>query len=101
MNVLVVDDEDDIRLMLRKVLEAEGHTVAEAPDAERAIEQLERAPRDVVLLDIRLPGMSGLDALAQIRDRTPEPAVIMITGEDHPTQLALLAGRRGAFDFVT
>jgi len=101
MDVLVVDDEEDIRRMLRQVLAGEGHTVAEAGDSEKAFEQLEQHPFDAVLLDIRLPGMSGLDALAQIHERSPETAVIMITGEDHPTQLALLAGRRGAYDFVT
>src|SRR5229473_8207613 len=100
MKVLVVDDEEDIRRMLRQVLERERHAVTEAADGEKALEQLEQQRFDVVLLDIRLPGMSGLDALAQIRDRAPETAVIMVTGEDHPTQLALLAGRRGAYDFV-
>ena len=101
MDVLVVDDEDDIRLMLGQVLRKEGHTIAEAGSSEQALEQLEQRRFDVVLLDINLPGMSGLDALAQIHEQTPETAVIMITGEDHATHLALLAGKRGAYDFVT
>ena len=100
MRVLVVDDEEDIRRMLRQVLEREGHSVSEAGDAERGLELLEPGAFDVALLDIRLPGMSGLDALAAMRDRSPETAVIMMTGEDRPAQLALLAGRRGAYDFV-
>ncbi|HTM57167.1 MAG TPA: sigma-54 dependent transcriptional regulator [Candidatus Udaeobacter sp.] len=101
MDVLVVDDADDIRLMLGQVLRKEGHTVAEAGSSEQALEQLEQRRFDVVLLDINLPGMSGLDALVQIHELSPETAVIMITGEDHSTHLALLAGRRGAYDFVT
>jgi DNA-binding NtrC family response regulator len=100
MDVLIVDDEDDIRLMLSRVLQREGFTVAQAADGERAPAALDQKPFDVVLLDIRMPGMSGLDALTQIHERRPETAVIMVSGESSPAN-ALKAGRFGAYDFVT
>ncbi|MGH7743167.1 MAG: sigma-54-dependent transcriptional regulator, partial [Candidatus Eiseniibacteriota bacterium] len=100
MDVLVVDDEDDIRRMLARVLEKEGFTVAQADSGEQALASLEQKSFDVVLLDIRMPGMSGLDALTQIRERRPESAVIMVSGESSPAN-ALKAGRFGAYDFVT
>ena len=100
MDVLVVDDEDDIRLMLARVLEKEGFTVAQAESGERALAALDQKSFDVVLLDIRMPGMSGLDALTQIRERRPESAVIMVSGESSASN-ALKAGRHGAYDFVT
>jgi DNA-binding NtrC family response regulator len=100
MDVLVVDDEDDIRLMLGQLLKREGHSVAMAESGERALAALDEKPFDVVLLDIRMPGMSGLDALTQIRERRPETAVIMVSGESSAAN-ALKAGRHGAYDFVT
>jgi DNA-binding NtrC family response regulator len=100
MDILIVDDEDEIRSVLRRVLEREGHTIAEAMSGELALEALAQRAFDVVLLDIRMPGMSGLDALVQIRERSPETAVIMVSGEDSARN-AMTAGRRGAYDFVT
>ncbi|MBI1798374.1 MAG: sigma-54-dependent Fis family transcriptional regulator [Candidatus Eisenbacteria bacterium] len=100
MDVLVVDDEEDVRRMLCVALRREQHQVSEAASAEQALEALEQRRFDVVLLDIRMQGMSGLDALIQIRERAPEPAVIMVTGESS-TANALNAGRGGAYDFVT
>ena len=100
MNVLVVDDEPDIRRMLGQVLRREGHEVAEAESGEQALETLEQKRFDVVLLDVRMSGMSGLDALAAIRERVPDLAVIMVSGEG-TTANALRAGRYGAYDFVT
>ena len=100
MDVLVVDDEDDIRLMLGQVLKREGHSVALAESGEQALAALDQKSYDVVLLDIRMPGMSGLDALTQIRERRPETAVIMVSGESS-TANALKAGRHGAYDFVS
>lgn len=100
MDVLIVDDEEEIRSVLRRVLEREGHSIVEAASGELALEALARRPFDVVLLDIRMPGMSGLDALTQVRERSPETAVIMVSGEDSARN-AMTAGRRGAYDFVS
>jgi two-component system nitrogen regulation response regulator NtrX len=82
------------------VLRREGHDVTDADSGERALETLEQKRFDVVLLDVRMSGMSGLDALAAIRERVPDLAVIMVSGEA-TTANALRAGRHGAYDFVT
>ena len=97
--VLLVDDDAAIRRQLRGVLEDEGHTVAEAPNAAAAYAALESGSFDAVLLDIRMPGESGLDALVRLTEQAPDTAVIIVSGEG-TLENALKAGQRGAFDFV-
>lgn len=97
--VLLVDDDAAIRRQLRGVLEDEGHTVDEAPNAAAAYAALEARRFDVVLLDIRMPGESGLDALERLSDQAPDTAVLIVSGEGS-LENALKAGQRGAFDFV-
>ena len=99
LDVLVVDDDEAIRRNLRGVLEDEGHDVLEAPDADRALELLEERRVDVVLLDINLPGTSGLDALIRIREIAPDTGVIVVSGESTLAN-AVRAGQRGAYDFI-
>jgi DNA-binding NtrC family response regulator len=94
--ILVVDDEKNIRRALRMVLEAEGYTVEEAPSAEEGLERLADGGIDALLLDVKLPGLSGIDALS--RRATPVPTV-MISG--HGTiDDAVRATKLGAFDFL-
>ncbi len=97
--VLVVDDDPAIRGALREILEHAGHTVTEAETGERAVAALETARADVVLLDLAMPGMHGLEALERIRERAPDTGVIVITGEA-TLRHAIQAGQRGAFDFI-
>ncbi len=78
--VLVVDDEQDMRMALRLFLERSGHTVQEAPDGESAISTLHATGADVVLLDMRMPGMDGAQTLNKIRERFKDMPVIMVTG---------------------
>jgi two-component system nitrogen regulation response regulator NtrX len=99
LDVLVVDDEEEIRNSLRGVLEDEGHRVTLAESAEDAFRLLEERPADVVLLDIRLPGMSGLDAIPRLLEIAPDSAVIVVTGEKD-VRNGWLAAQRGAFDFI-
>jgi two-component system nitrogen regulation response regulator NtrX len=99
-NVLIVDDDAAIRAQLRGVLEDEGHTVAESPGADAAYAALEQQRHDVVLLDLRMPGTHGLDALIRIREQAPETSVVIVSGEG-TVENAVKAGQRGAFDFVT
>ena len=98
--ILVVDDEKNIRRTLRMVLEGEGFTVEEAESAERGLELLEQGAIDLAILDVRLPAMSGIEALERIRTR-PEWAslpVLMISGHASVGE-AVQAVRSGAADF--
>ena len=99
LDVLVVDDDEAIRATLRDVLEHAGHSVTESPTGDKAVEILGGSPMDVVLLDLGMPGMHGLDALERIREIAPDTAVIVVTGEA-TVQNAYRAGQRGAFDFL-
>ena len=99
LDVLVVDDDDAIRASIRSVLEHAGHRVSEAPTGGHALESLAEVPVDVVVLDLGLPGMHGLDVLERVRDLAPDTAVIVVTGEA-TVQNAYKAGQRGAFDFI-
>ena len=97
--VLVVDDDPDVGATLIEVLNVlghEGHWVADGPGALRALVE---APFDVVLLDILMPGLSGLDALPSIRALAPGVPVIMVSGAADE-QLGRRALARGAFDYV-
>jgi CheY-like chemotaxis protein len=78
--VLVVDDEADMRLALRLFLERSGHTVQEAPDGETALSMIHATGADVVLLDMRMPGLDGVQTLSKIRERFKDLPVIMVTG---------------------
>jgi two-component system, NtrC family, nitrogen regulation response regulator NtrX len=100
-NILVVDDERDIRESLRGILEEEGYKVALAETGEACLEQLKKRSSEVVLLDIWLPGIDGLETLERIRQMQIEdaPEVVMISG--HGTiETAVRATKLGAFDFL-
>lgn len=85
--VLVVDDEADILLIVRAVLRAAGHDVLDADTGEEALELLDRIEPDVVLLDIRLPGIDGVEVLKRIREtaRFDRIAVIMLSAHSSET----------------
>jgi two-component system, NtrC family, nitrogen regulation response regulator NtrX len=99
--ILVVDDEKNIRRTLRMVLEGEGFEVLEAGSAEEAFPILEDALVDLVILDVRLPGMSGVDALDRIRKERGQEAlpIIVISGHASLSE-AVQAVQRGATDFL-
>jgi len=97
--VLVVDDEQDIRFSLRGILEDEGCEVLEAESGEAALELLESASPDLVLLDIWLTGMDGLEVLERIRERNRDLPVIMISGHGN-IETAVAAVKKGATDFI-
>lgn len=98
--VLVVDDEPSLRLMVGAVLQDEGWDVVEAGSAEEALDVLAEADPDVVLLDIRMPGMDGLEALGAIRSLSPGIPVVMLTAFG-TVGSAVDAMKRGAFDYLT
>jgi two-component system nitrogen regulation response regulator NtrX len=99
LNILIVDDEPSIRDSLQGVLEDEGYHPAVTDSGENCLELLRKKAFDVVLLDIWLPGMDGLDALQKIRELENPPEVIIISG--HATiETAVRATKLGAFDFL-
>ena len=97
--ILVIDDEAAIRDSLRMILEYEGYDVLNAPGGAEGISLVEREAPEVILLDVKMPGMDGLEALARIKATTDATPVIIISG--HGTvSTAVEATKRGAFDFL-
>jgi DNA-binding NtrC family response regulator len=97
--ILLVDDDESLRLVLRMELEELGYAVSLAASAEEALELLEREPPDLVLSDVRMPGLSGLELLARLRVLAPGVAVILMTAYG-TIQLAVEAMKAGAYDFI-
>ena len=99
MNVLVVDDEEVLQDVLTTLVRREGHRPLAARTGEEALATLEREDVDLVLLDLMLPGMSGMDVLQKIRDTDPEQVVVMITAYSS-IEGAIEAMRLGAFHYI-
>jgi len=97
--ILIVDDEPDIRDALRMILEYEGYAVSSAADGQAALAELDANPVDAVLLDIKMPGMDGLEVLDRIVEREAAPPVLMISGHGD-IATAVECTRRGAVDFL-
>jgi DNA-binding response OmpR family regulator len=97
--ILIVDDEKNIRLTLSQALETLGMPVQTAADGEEALQKLQDSDFSLVLLDLKLPGMDGLEVLRRIRESRPKTRVIMITA--HGTiDYAVEAMKLGAVDFL-
>ncbi len=98
-SILVVDDERSIRRTLREILEYEELNVEEAEDGEQALKRVRDERFDMVLLDIKMPKVDGMEVLATLSQEVPELPVVMISG--HATiETAVEATRLGAFDFI-
>ena len=98
--ILVVDDERSVRITLQAFLQEDGHDVVVAEDAGSALSLLEAEDFDVVVTDIVMPRMTGVDLLEAIGAVSPDVQVIIITGE--PTvDTASAAVREGAFDYMS
>jgi DNA-binding NtrC family response regulator len=100
LRILFADDEAHLRDLMQMELPRLGHEVTVCPDGTAALRALDRATFDAALLDLRMPGLSGIDVLAQIKQISPETQVIILTG--HATvDTAVQALRHGAFDYLT
>jgi two-component system nitrogen regulation response regulator NtrX len=101
VRILIVDDEPDIRRSLSGVLEDEGYSAHAVESGEACLDELGRESRELVLLDIWLPGMDGMETLTRIQEMPlPErPVVVMISGHGN-IETAVKATKLGAFDFL-
>jgi signal transduction histidine kinase len=99
-SILVVDDENTIRELLYRLLRSKGYHVVTACDGEEALKVLKREQFDLLLSDIRMPGINGIELLEQAIVLAPHLLVIMMTGFG-TIELAVNAMKKGAYDFVT
>ncbi|MEW6079209.1 MAG: response regulator [Thermodesulfobacteriota bacterium] len=100
IRLLLVDDETDFRAPLKKRLQKKGFFVLEAENGDRCRAVMEKEPVDVVILDVKMPGMNGLEVLRWIRDRFPGTEAILLTG--HASTADGVEGiKKGAFDYLT
>jgi DNA-binding NtrC family response regulator len=100
LRVLFVDDEQSLQEFMRTELPGMGHEVTACPDGPAALKVLAKANFDAAILDIRMPGMSGIELLEQIKAVSPNTEVVMMTGHAS-METATQALRLGAFDYMT
>jgi DNA-binding NtrC family response regulator len=97
--ILIVDDDESLRESLQLVLSAEGYEAVCVADAEAALHQLEISTPELVLCDLRMPGMDGMELLPQLVRRLPEATVILMSAYG-TAELAIEAIKRGAYDYL-
>ena len=98
--ILIVDDEEAVRKLLQKKLSDKGYYCEEASNAEQALSILKSNTAELVILDIRMPGKSGIEILPEIKLRYPDTAVIMATAIID-TNIAIQCMKQGAYDYFT
>ena len=100
-DILIVDDESDIRELISDLLEDEGHGAREAADADGAFAAIERAQPDLIILDIWLQGsrLDGIEILKRVRRDNPDIPVVIISGHGN-IEVAVAAVKQGAYDFI-
>ncbi|MBI5197679.1 MAG: sigma-54-dependent Fis family transcriptional regulator, partial [Nitrospirae bacterium] len=99
-HILVVDDEKGMRDFLAIMLQKEGHEVTLAASGEEALEQIQREIYDLMVTDIRMRKLSGMDLLKEVKESSPDTIVIMITAFASP-ETAVQAMKQGAYDYIT
>jgi len=100
LRLLIVDDDEALRQTLARRFQRLGMAVAEAADGEEALAKAGHAPYDVALLDLHMPGMTGIELLGQLKERWPELEAIMLTGHGS-IETAIQAMKQGAYDYLT
>lgn len=98
--IMIVDDEPNVRLVFKTTLESVGYTLAMAEDGLAALSELERSPADVVLLDLHMPGLDGMDTLRRLREAGNDVPVVIITAHGSVPH-AVEAMKLGAIDFLS
>jgi DNA-binding NtrC family response regulator len=97
--VLVIDDEESLRIACTQTLELSGYSISSTPSGEEGVELARRESFQVVLLDLRMPGKSGMEVLKELRQDSPNAMVIVITGYA-TIESAVHAIKHGAFDYL-
>ncbi|MDA8139602.1 MAG: response regulator, partial [Desulfobacteraceae bacterium] len=97
--ILVIDDDDQLRKSFEKLLSQEGYTVRSAASGEAGIQAVQESCPDLVILDVRLPGMNGLAVFERLHEKEPKLPVIIMTAFG-TTDTAIKATKMGAFDYI-
>ncbi len=100
IRLLYADDEEALRYLVKNQLEGEGFDVVTADDGDTAIDLLKKDPYDILLLDIRMPRLNGVEVLKYLRERKLASRVIMLTAVDD-LSVAIEAVKNGANDYIT
>ncbi len=100
IHILVVDDEKIIRDGSSRILAKEGYAVITAGSGEEALERFDREPFDLILLDVKMPGIGGIETLRKLKEIDPGLTVLIVTGYPS-TETAVKAIKLGAYDYVT
>jgi len=98
--ILLIDDDESFRQILEYNLKKEGYEVVSAPDGKKGLKRLETESFGVVITDMRMPDMDGMEVLRRVKQKHPETIVIMITAHGS-IEMAVEAMREGAYDYVT
>jgi DNA-binding response OmpR family regulator len=98
--ILIVDDEPNVRLVFRTALESAGYAVSEVEDGESALDRLEESSADLVLLDLKMPGIGGMETLRRLRDAGNDVPVVIVTAHGSIPD-AVQAMKFGAIDFLS
>jgi DNA-binding NtrC family response regulator len=98
-NILVIDDEVAVNNNIRKILVKKGYLVDQAVTKAEALEKIEAGPYRLVLLDLKIPGVKGLELLKAVRDKNPATNVIIISGYAS-IETAVESARQGAVDYL-
>ncbi|NJD55787.1 MAG: sigma-54-dependent Fis family transcriptional regulator [Nitrospirae bacterium] len=97
--ILVIDDEDIVRLSCSRTLVPEGYELAMAKNGPEGLKMLEEGSYDLVLTDLKMPNMDGIEVLAKIKERWPSTDVVIVTGYQ-TVETAVKAIKLGAFDYI-
>ena len=97
--VLLIEDEESLASALKRVLEVEGHEVLAHTDAQKGLEAAREGQFQVVVTDLKMPGLSGMDVIKALHETQPQLPVILMTGH-HTTEVAIEAMKHGAYDYI-
>jgi DNA-binding NtrC family response regulator len=98
-NILVIDDEVAVNNNIRKILMKNGYHVDQAVTKDEALDKIQARPYKLILLDLKIPGVRGLELLKAVRDKNPQAKVIIITGYAS-IETAVESARQGAIDYL-